>query len=178
MPWSTWKQPVQVAFLATSPISIPAMLLTNAVRSVHGLNRSGSRIKKLNKADRPHSRLSTVFGDIVPVSEDALSPTTSEESHEAKRTLVGATKGQPQLSPLQNSMINTLNQLPQMTKHIVFIHPSRNTHGTIGTLNAIPDQNHLLTLLPQSAEICRYKNIIEVLVLSNIGWIISRFEQE
>lgn len=40
-------------------------------------------------------------------------------------------KSQPVLTPAQCIMITNLNTLPNLSKHIVFIHPIRNSHGTI-----------------------------------------------
>lgn len=40
-------------------------------------------------------------------------------------------KSQPVLTPAQRVMITNLNTLPNLSKHTVFIHPARNSHGSI-----------------------------------------------
>jgi hypothetical protein len=40
-------------------------------------------------------------------------------------------KSQPLLTSVQHRMITNLNTLPNLTKHVAFINPVRNSHGII-----------------------------------------------
>jgi len=51
-------------------------------------------------------------------------------------------KSQPRLTTIQHRMITNLNALPNLTKHVVFINPVRNSHSIIICRNAATMPEH------------------------------------
>ena len=54
----------------------------------------------------------------------------------------GVDKSQPLLRPAQHRMIANLNSLPNLTKHVAFIHPVRNAHSIIICRNVATMREH------------------------------------
>ena len=66
------------------------------------------------------SHLSSEIADGASADSAAIGPPDAKSS-----------KGQPMLTSAQKYMVKTLNDLPQMTKHMCYIDPVFNTHATI-----------------------------------------------
>ena len=65
------------------------------------------------------------------VDEDTEWQSTGPPQSSALHRKQRKDKSQPVLTPAQCIMITNLNTLPNLSKHTVFIHPIRNSHGSI-----------------------------------------------
>jgi hypothetical protein len=77
-------------------------------------------------------------GSVAAGGEAASTPTlpanpglTSIVSSESPSPSLTAPKSQPLLTPAHYSMMANLNALPNLTKHVAFINPVRNSHSII-----------------------------------------------
>ncbi|KAI0704262.1 putative serine esterase-domain-containing protein [Cytidiella melzeri] len=151
------KFPWNILIIAALPILAPSLLTLIIVRLSLDARSSRSRIKLLEKNETYRGRLAHVVGDLEKRVEDAVADyiddpgsviaaaATSSSPYDPSSTSTStvaassspskskpATKTtHPQVTPLQRKLIKSLNTLPNLKKHLVYIHPLRNTHAVI-----------------------------------------------
>lgn len=153
--------------MALLPILIPIVLIIVPTRFLLSSRSSWARVRLLESdQDNITRRLVTIWAKMERAIEDAVedvveekilpagdserrrsSPTITDDYAPIRtlsKTAISseAVKAQPLLTPAQFRMISSLNSLPNLTKHIAFIHSVRNSHGVIVCRNMAMKEHH------------------------------------
>jgi hypothetical protein len=166
-PFVDWRFPV-IVWMALLPILIPIVLIIVPTRFLLSSRSSWARVRLL-ESDQENitRRLVTLWAKMERAIEDAVedvveekilpatdseqtcsSPTVIDDDSASIRTLFKmptspeVVKAQPLVTPVQLRMISNLNSLPNLTKHIAFIHSVRNSHGAIVCRNMAMKEHH------------------------------------
>ena len=137
------------AFTALLPILFPVLIAVLIFRLGLDAHASRARIKLLEKDASSSGRLVNMLRFLEKQVDDAVAdmlddphqssdthPSSDKESEtlpeaEAETDVPALSVTQPVLTRTQLLVLASLNSLPQLRKHLAFIHPVRNSHAVI-----------------------------------------------
>ncbi|KAF5356619.1 hypothetical protein D9758_008201 [Tetrapyrgos nigripes] len=147
-PFIQWNFPYNVILMGILPITLSMVSLSLPFVYLSSSRASRRRVSVLQKEmhaeesfiERMKSFTASIGEQIEEVAEDVVEqtlPLSGCSSAEANtKTLTQApgsskSKIRVELSPSQRKMARNLNQLANLQKHLVWIHPTRNSHAAI-----------------------------------------------
>jgi hypothetical protein len=121
------------------PILVPVFISILIFRLGLDARASRARIRLLEKDPSSSGRLINMLRSIEKEVDDAVAdmlddpqPSSDKEAQaENENEAPAPSVAQPVLTRTQQLVLTSLNSLPQLQKHLTFIHPVRNSHAVI-----------------------------------------------